>query len=99
MQFLKKRLNYIHKFASWNKTVYLDLLIPKLTTEQLNAKADGKTALHWAVEMAAVGAVQQLVRAGIDKEAKDSNGRTVKEILDHNETSGVIERLKAALEG
>ena len=45
----------LHKFASWNKTVYLDLLIPKLTPEQLNATStDGKTALHWAVEMAAV---------------------------------------------
>ena len=49
----------LHKFASWNKTNFLDLLIPKLTKEELNAVCpDGKTALHWAVEMAAVAAVK-----------------------------------------
>ena len=48
-------LSAIHKFASWNKTVLLDLLIPKLTPAQLNAAdKEGKTALHWAVEMASV---------------------------------------------
>ncbi len=68
----------LHKFASWNKTVYLDMLLPKLTATQLNATCPAnKTALHWAVEMAAVGAVKTLVAAGADADAKDGNGRTV----------------------
>ena len=49
-------LTALHKFASWNKTMFIDLLVPKLTREEINYKCpDGKTALHWAVEMAAVG--------------------------------------------
>ena len=58
---------------------------------------DGKTALHWAVEMAAVASVKLLLQAGADRDAKDGKGRTVAFILDHSGESGVIERLKAAL--
>ena len=88
----------IHKFASWNKTSYLDLIIPKLSTDELNAvSSDGKTALHWAVEMAAVGSVRTLVNAGINPDTKDNKGQSVGDILDNVESSGVIERLKSAL--
>mmetsp|Transcript_1594 Transcript_1594/g.3509 ORF Transcript_1594/g.3509 Transcript_1594/m.3509 type:complete len:388 (-) Transcript_1594:52-1215(-) len=88
----------IHKFASWNKIVLLDLLIPKLTPSQLNATdKEGKTALHWAVEMASVASIKVLVAAGADKDAKDGKGRTVSEILDSVPPSNVIERLKKAL--
>jgi ankyrin repeat protein len=92
-------LTALHKFASWNKTELLALLLPTLTTpEQLNARdPEGKTALHWAVEMASVGAVKALVRAGLDRGAEDGKGRTVGAILDAVEQSGVIERLKKAL--
>ena len=91
-------LTALHKFASWNKTELLALLIPKLSAEQLNAKCpEGKTALHWAVEMASVGAVKALVAAGADVEAKDGKGRTVGTILDAVEQSGIIDRLKGAL--
>jgi len=92
-------LTALHKFASWNKTELLALLLPTLATPaQLNAKdPEGKTALHWAVEMASVGAVKALVRAGLDVGAEDGKGRTVGAILDAVEQSGVIERLKKAL--
>ena len=49
-------LTALHKFASWNKTLFIELIVSKLTAEEINAKCpEGKTALHWAVEMAAVG--------------------------------------------
>ena len=50
-------LTALHKFASWNKSEYLQLLIPKLAKQDLDAPDPyGKTALHWAVEMASVAA-------------------------------------------
>lgn len=89
----------VHKFASWNKTDYLDLLIPCLTIEQLNVTCpEGKTALHYAVENASVAAMKALLAAGIKKDAKDNKGRTVGDILDSAAPSGVIERLKSALQ-
>ena len=74
------------------------MLIPKLSKEELEtASPDGKTVLHWAIEMAAVASVQQLVAAGVDRGAKDGKGNTAAEILDHAAASGVIDRLKKAL--
>ena len=68
------------------------------STEQLNARCpEGKTALHWAVEMASVGSVRLLVAAGVDASVEDGKGRTVGAILDAVEQSGVIARLKNAL--
>jgi ankyrin repeat protein len=91
-------LTALHKFASWNKTELLALLIAKLSPEQMGAKCpEGKTALHWAVEMASVGAVKALVAAGADVDAQDGKGRTVGVILDNVESSGIIDRLKSAL--
>ena len=74
------------------------MLLPKLTPEEMAAKCPvGKTALHWAVEMASVGAVKALVAAGADVNAEDGKGRTVGTILDNVESSGIIDRLKSAL--
>mmetsp|Transcript_17090 Transcript_17090/g.35186 ORF Transcript_17090/g.35186 Transcript_17090/m.35186 type:complete len:396 (-) Transcript_17090:49-1236(-) len=90
----------IHKFASWNKTVLLELLIPKLEPALINTPdKEGKTALHWAVEMASVAAVKCLVANGADVEAKDGKGRTVGFILENAGESGIIERLKKAVKG
>jgi len=86
------------KFASWNKTEYLDLLIPKLSAEELNGTdKEGKTALHWAVEMAAVASVKTLVAAGVDVTLKNNKGHSVKDILDNAQQSGVIDRLRKAV--
>ena len=76
----------------------MDLLLPKLDAAAIDA-ADpaGKTALHWAVEMASVAAVRRLVAAGADRTREDAAGRTPRGILDGAEPSGVIDRLKAAL--
>lgn len=91
-------LTALHKFASWNKTDYLELLIPRLSKEELEVRdPEGKTALHYAVEMASVAAVKALVAAGVDTSARDGKGRTVEEILDNAPSSGVIDRLKSAL--
>ncbi len=91
-------LTALHKFASWNKIDYLDLLLPVLAPADLEATCpEGKTALHYAVEMASVAAVKALVAAGVNLEAKDGKGRTVMEILESSPSSGVIERLKHAL--
>jgi len=88
----------IHKFASWNKPDYLDMLLPHLSKEQLNATCpEGKTALHWAVEMASVASVKTLLKAGIDKDAKNQQGFTVQHILDNAGSSEVINRLNLAL--
>jgi ankyrin repeat protein len=88
----------LHKFASWNKTELLELLLPHLSSGDLDVRCpDGKTALHWAVEMAAVSAVRVLVAAGCDASAADGKGRTVHAILDAVPPSGVIDRIKAAL--
>jgi ankyrin repeat protein len=57
----------------------------------------GKTALHWAVEMAAVSSVKFLVEAGVDVDAKDAKGHGVKDILNAAQPSGIIDRLKNAL--
>ena len=74
------------------------LLLPHLSdAERRQVDPDGKTALHWAVEMASVSAVKALVKAGLDVEARDGKGHTVGEILDAAAPSGIIDRLKAAL--
>lgn len=88
----------MHKFSSWNKTDYLDLLVPCLKKEDLEIKCpEGKTALHYAVEMASVAAVKRLVVAGADLDAIDGKGRTVKTILESAAPSGIIDRLKNAI--
>ena len=91
-------LTALHKFASWGKVDLMALLLPHLSdAERRQVDPDGKTALHWAVEMASVSAVKALVKAGLDVEARDGKGHTVGEILDAAAPSGIIDRLKAAL--
>ena len=91
-------LTALHKFASWNKTDYLSLLLPVLSRDDLEAKCpQGKTALHYAVEMASVAAVLELVKAGANLDARDAKGKTVKDILNEAGNSGVIDRLKVAI--
>ena len=91
-------LTALHKFASWNKVEFIDLLLPHLTKEQINEQdPDGKTALHWACEMASVAAVSRLMECpDIDSTIKDAKGRTPMDILDSG-TGSVIQRLKNAL--
>ena len=91
-------LTALHKFASWGKVDLMAMLLPHLSdAERRQVDPDGKTALHWAVEMASVSAVKALVKAGLDVEARDGKGHTVGEILDAAAPSGIIDRLKAAL--
>jgi ankyrin repeat protein len=91
-------LTALHKFASWNKLELLNLLLPVLGPGELELTCpEGKTALHWAVEMAAVAAIQRLVAVGADVEARDGKGRTVTHILDAVPQTAVIDRIRAAL--
>jgi ankyrin repeat protein len=55
-------LTALHKFASWNKCEYLDLLIPHLSREDLLMKCPmGKSALNYATESGAMAASALLV--------------------------------------
>ena len=91
-------LTALQKFSSWNKTDYLDLLLPYLATADIEMKCpEGKTALHYAVEMASVAAVKRLVAAHADVDAVDGKGRTVKAILENSPPSAIIDRLKNAI--
>ena len=95
-------LTALHKFASWNKTEFLELLIGKLDASagELDAQCpDGKTAVHWAVEMAAAGAIKTLVAAGARTDLEDGRGRTPLAVLEGAPPSGVITRLIKALTG
>lgn len=90
-------LTALHKFASWNKPELIELILPQLSPEQLNEQdLEGKTALHWACEMASVGTVSFLIKQGVDKNIKDKKGRTPLDILNTGE-GDVINRLKKAL--
>ena len=94
-------LTALQKFASWNKTAYLSLLVPKLTASELNS-ADNQGKTRSALGRGDGGrsrAVRVLVEAGVDRSAKDGKGRTVEDVLDGAEPSGVIDRLRKAVEG
>jgi hypothetical protein len=57
-------------------------LHPRAFTLQRGAKVraanpDGATALHWAVFRNALPCIEALLRAGADKDAKDTNGYQV----------------------
>ena len=57
-------LTALHKFASWNKCEYLDLLIPHLSREDLLMKCPmGKSALNYATESGAMAAASLLLVA------------------------------------
>lgn len=94
-------LTALHKFASWNKVELLELLVPKLSEPELNAQdPDGKTALHWACEMASVAAVTFLVNIPeVNRKIKDKKGRTPNDILDGGDGGAIVERVKKALNG
>uniref|UniRef100_A0A7S2WEF4 Uncharacterized protein n=1 Tax=Mucochytrium quahogii TaxID=96639 RepID=A0A7S2WEF4_9STRA len=92
-------LTALHKFASWNKTDFLDMLIPKLSKDDLNDQdPEGKTALHWACEMASVAAVSRLMKCpDIDSSVKDGKGRTALDIVNSGGGGFVVERVRKAL--
>lgn len=94
-------LTALHKFASWNKVELLEMLVPKLNEAELNAQdPDGKTALHWACEMASVAAVTFLVNIPeVNRKVKDKKGRTPNDILDGGDGGAVVERVRKALNG
>lgn len=92
-------LTALMKFGSWNKVELIDLLLPKLSKQEINEQdPDGKTALHLSCEMASVAAVSRLVGV-IDANIKDKQGRTAADIVNSGGSSGIIVRLKKALEG
>ena len=92
-------LTALMKFASWNKVEFMDMILPHLSKDDVNAQdPDGKTALHWACEMASVSAVSRLVEhKDVVKTIKDAKQRTPMDILNSG-TGSVIVRLKNALE-
>jgi hypothetical protein len=90
-------LTALMKFSSWNKTELMDLLLPHLSQDEINAvDTDGKTALHLSCEMASVAAVSKLVRI-VDGSIKNNKGQTAQEIVDTGGKSSIIARLQKAL--
>ena len=91
-------LTALHKFSSWNKTNYLELLLPKLTLSEINAICpEGKSALHYAIEMASVGSIKILIKYNINIHIIDKNGLTAMDICNNAVESNIISRLKNAL--
>eukprot|EP01041_Mallomonas_annulata_P000489 gene489-917_t len=69
----------IHKFAVWDKVDLLQLLLPVLTYEQLNAQggAEKFTCLHCSIDAGATRALNYLLQQkDIDTEIIDKYGRT-----------------------
>ncbi len=73
-------LNALHKFSSWNKVQLIELLLPALTAaekNQVSRNQSGMTALHFAVDMGAMRAVERLLAdPDINPLLPDSNGKS-----------------------
>lgn len=65
-------LTALHKFSAWNKCEYIELLIPHLSTVDIQRRCPaGKTALDHAVDAGAQDAVKMLTAVGVNE-----NGNT-----------------------
>ncbi|GBG28202.1 Ankyrin repeat domain-containing protein 6 [Hondaea fermentalgiana] len=94
-------LTALHKFASWNKVELIEMILPHLSKEDINAQdPEGKTALHWACEMASVAAVTRLVACpDVDPEVKDKKGRTPLALINGGDDGPIVARVRKALTG
>jgi len=76
-------LTALHKFAAWDKVDLLELLIPCLSTEDLNATGgdEGFSALHHATSMGAVHTLAVLLaNPQVAQDVVDRSGRTAHEL-------------------
>jgi ankyrin repeat protein len=89
----------LHKFASWDKVDLLDLLLPQLSSSDVNTQGgdDGSTALHSCIEMGAVRALERLAKdERIIPTTTNKRGKTIKHLAEENgdsETLKVIQTL------
>jgi hypothetical protein len=85
----------IHKFASWNKVDLLELLLPVLTVEQINAHGGSNHyhCLHWCVDMNAMSALTWLLNNDlVDKTVVDRNGKTYLDLM-HEKSPSVASNI------
>eukprot|EP00928_Gymnodinium_smaydae_P067049 TRINITY_DN49987_c0_g1_i1.p1 TRINITY_DN49987_c0_g1~~TRINITY_DN49987_c0_g1_i1.p1 ORF type:complete len:393 (+),score=70.08 TRINITY_DN49987_c0_g1_i1:135-1181(+) len=72
-------LTALHKFAAWNKTDLLELLLPHMSDADVNASdaQNGYTPLHHAIAMGAAQTTQLLLSIGrVKKDVKDKAQQT-----------------------
>jgi len=72
-------LTALHKFSAWDKVDLLELLLPHISVEDLNAVGgdDGFSALHHAASMGAVHTLAVLLRdPRVSRDVIDKQGRT-----------------------
>lgn len=87
-------LTALHKFACWGKVELLNLIIPLLSVDELNAvsKNEGFTALHWCVEMSAINTFELLLKDGrINPNATDKKGKTVRQLAADSGLTQMVE--------
>ena len=86
-------LSAAHKFAAWDKVDLLELVMPRLSDDELNMCVPGKgehagfTPLHSAADMGAARAFEFLwhePRAAPSRASLDAKGRTALEIAKAN---------------
>ena len=86
-------LTALMKFAAWNKVNLLDILLPHLTTEEINTYG-GRSKLpllHYCVDMDASTALERLLQDGrVDVNARDEYGRTWREHAVYSGKSGLL---------
>lgn len=76
-------LTALHKFSSWNKVDLVQLLLPHLSNDAINAQGGekGYHALHWCVEMNAFDTFEVLLNdPRVELNHKDVNGNTYREL-------------------
>lgn len=71
-------LTALHKFSSWNKVDLIDLLLPLLTVDEVNAVSpDGYSSLHHAVESRASESIARLLQDDrVDATLINKGGKT-----------------------
>lgn len=86
-------LTALMKFAAWNKVNLLEILLPHLTTEEINTYG-GRSKLpllHYCVDMDASTALERLLQDGrVDVNARDEYGRTWREHAVYSGKSGLL---------
>jgi ankyrin repeat protein len=89
----------IHKLASWNQVDCLELLLPLLSSEEVNivSKVNGYTALHYSIENHADRALKYLLAdERIDRRIRDCQGRDPAELAIQLSSPRSIDLLSSA---
>ena len=81
-------LTALHKICSWNKVDLLEILLPHLSSEEINTTStvEGSSALHFCVEYSALQALRFLLSdTRVDTNVKDKRNRDYLELATSNQ--------------